>query len=62
MSAEWSAIVAAYEALEAFALDKWGTTNPLLVPDEDKELQAAYYRACPLAPSVMRREAGTDGG
>lgn len=42
-----SELAGAVEALEAFALDKWGTTNPVLVPDDEKPLQQAYYRAHP---------------
>lgn len=48
-------IRAAYDALEAFAIDKWGTTNPILVADDDRALRDAYMRACPYAPSVMKR-------
>lgn len=32
-------------ALDMFAMDRWGTTNPILVPDGDKTLQEAYYKA-----------------
>jgi hypothetical protein len=48
------ALRAAYDALEAFALDKWGTTNPVLVPEDERHLQQAYYTACPYAPGVMK--------
>lgn len=37
------------DALRAFALDKWGTTNPILVPDDERALQQAYYKAVNVA-------------
>lgn len=53
---QFELMTAAYDALEAFALDKWGTTNPVLVLDEERDLRDAYMKACPYAPNVMKRE------
>lgn len=50
------ALVRCYEALEAFAQELWGTTNPTLGPE--CVLREAYYRACPYAPGVMIRHLG----
>lgn len=44
------------DALHAFALDKWGTTNPILVPDDEKALQEAYYRATRTGGAVAENE------
>lgn len=52
----------AYDALEAFALDKWGSTNPILVAEDEKPLRDAYMRACPYAPRVMKERLGGGQG
>jgi len=48
------------EVLKAFAADKWGTSNPILVPDDDRELQQTYYKA--LAEFDSGRTASPDAG
>jgi hypothetical protein len=48
-------VASAYDVLEAFALDKWGHTNPLVVGEQDRELQRAYFKACPQPPGAMKR-------